>query len=242
MLAKPRPLQPEGNGFCVPQDSGRVREGCGIPCCNAPTEKSATGLERLDVWLHAGRGHQAYRCIQAQFARPVLGRPLLLEQRHDIAALVVAAHDYLPLRFERRRRKIDFATSSGQWHDLIAIDGKTSRRTHDTVGPKCRNPLPETTSEQDRLDAVDQRPQPALAWDTEMRRRESSQKIQIMLAPGDDVVEIVTRGDCGAGQKQESLREGIRDPPGFPVVVDLRGMLQGTAKRARGIAPSKIAS
>jgi len=48
----------------------------------------------------------------------------------------------------------------------------------------------------------------------------------MILAPGDDVVEIVTRGDRGAGQKQESLREGIRDPPGFPVVVDLRGMLQ----------------
>ena len=174
----------------------------------------------------------------AQFARPVLGRPLLLEQRHDIAALVVAAHDYLPLRFERRRRKIDFATSSGRWHDLIAIDGKTSRRTHDTVGPKRRNPLPETTSEQDRLDAVDQRPQPALAWDTEMRRRESSQKIQMILAPGDDVVEIVTRGDRGAGQKQESLpgdsrparvpgrrrsaRNASGEPPSAPAASPLR--------------------
>jgi hypothetical protein len=56
-----------------------------------------------------------------------------------------------------------------------------------------------------------------------MRRRESSQKIQRILAPGDGVVEIVTRGDRGAGQKQENLREGIHDPPGFPVIVDLAG-------------------
>ena len=48
----------------------------------------------------------------------------------------------------------------------------------------------------------------------------------MMLAPGDDVVEIITRGDRGAGQKQEDLGKGIHDPPGFPVIVDLREMLQ----------------
>jgi len=48
----------------------------------------------------------------------------------------------------------------------------------------------------------------------------------MMLAPGDDVVEIITRGDRGAGQKQEDLGKGIHDPPGLPVIVDLREMLQ----------------
>ena len=48
----------------------------------------------------------------------------------------------------------------------------------------------------------------------------------MMLSPGDDVVEIITRGDRGAGQKQEDLGKGIHDPLGFPVIVDLREMLQ----------------
>jgi len=40
-----------------------------------------------------------------------------------------------------------------------------------------------------------------------MRRRETPLKIQVMLTPCDDVVEIVVRG--GAGQKQEDLGKGI---------------------------------
>jgi hypothetical protein len=34
----------------------------------------------------------------------------------------------------------------------------------------------------------------------------------MMLAPGDDTVETITRGDRGADQKQEELGEGIHDP------------------------------
>jgi hypothetical protein len=92
------------------------------------------------------------------------------------------------------------------------------------VGPERRNPAFETASEQHRSDAIDQRPQPASARDAEMKRREP-QKIQMMLAPCDDVVEIVTPGDGGAGQKQKDLGEGIYDPPRLPAIVDLREML-----------------
>src|SRR5215470_3024891 len=88
------------------------------------------------------------------------------------------------------------------------------------VGPERLDPAFEAASEQDRIDAVDQRAQPAHARDTEMKRREPPQKIEMMLAPRNDVLEVVTRGDGGAGQKQENLGEGIHDPPGLPAIVD----------------------
>ena len=71
-----------------------------------------------------------------------------------------------------------------------------------------------------------------------MKRREASLKIQMMLAPGDDVDEIVTRRDRGGRQKQEDLGEVTRRArvPG-----GLREMLVRTAKRACEISPSKIA-
>jgi acetyltransferase-like isoleucine patch superfamily enzyme len=120
----------------------------------------------------------------------------------------------------------------------LAVDGNQIV----PIGPKRRNPVVETASEHDRVDAVDQCPQPAHARDIEMKRRESSQEIQMMLAPGADVVEIIARGDRGAGQKHEDVGGGIHDPPGFPVIVDLRKYFRKTTKRARDISPSKIAS
>jgi len=66
------------------------------------------------------------------------------------------------------------------------------------VRPKHGNPVFEAGSEQYWVDGVDQCPQPAHARRTEMKRRE--QKIQ-MLALGDDIVEISTRGHDGADHK-----------------------------------------
>jgi len=77
---------------------------------------------------------------------------------------------------------------------VLAVDGDLIV----PVRPKRGNPVFEAGSEQYWVDGVDQCPQPAHARRTEMKRRE--QKIQ-MLALGDDVVEISTRGHDGADHK-----------------------------------------
>ena len=55
---------------------------------------------------------------------------------------------------------------------------------------------------------------------------EPPQEIEMMLAPGDDVVEIITGGDGRAGHQQQNLLNRIENPPGFPVVVEFGKMLQ----------------
>ena len=69
-----------------------------------------------------------------------------------------------------------------------------------------------------------------------MERREPAQKIQMMLAPGGDLVEIVARGDGGAGQQQheaDSSRQGLTSLAGLPVYLDLVKAigLAGTIRR-----------
>ena len=51
-----------------------------------------------------------------------------------------------------------------------------------------------------------------------MKRAKEPQKIEMMLAPQDDVVEIVAGGDGGAGHQQQHLMQGIHDPVRLPVV------------------------
>ena len=61
--------------------------------------------------------------------------------------------------------------------------------------PQRCDPTPEAAGKQGRIDPVDEAAQPALAWDAVMEFRELPQKMQVMLAPGDDIVEIVTGRD-----------------------------------------------
>src|ERR1700694_6178149 len=92
--------------------------------------------------------------------------------------------------------------------------------------PKRGTQAVEAASEQHRIDAIDQATQPALAGNAEMELREAAQEIEIVLAPGDDVVEVVAGGDGGAGYQQEDFGQWIHDPAGLPVVGKLGKMLQ----------------
>ena len=74
--------------------------------------------------------------------------------------------------------------------------------------PHRPDPIFETTREGQRIDPVHQSAQPALARDAVVERREPPQKIQMILAPGGDFVEIVARGDGGAGQQQQDFSHG----------------------------------
>jgi hypothetical protein len=69
--------------------------------------------------------------------------------------------------------------------------------------PQRRDPALEAAAKQGRIDPVHEAPQPALAWNAVMEVRKLPQKMQVMLAPGNDIVEVVTRGDAGAGHKQQ---------------------------------------
>ena len=52
--------------------------------------------------------------------------------------------------------------------------------------------------EQDRIDPIEQGPEPALAGNAVMIVREMPQEDEMVFAPGDNVVEIVAGGDRGA--------------------------------------------
>ncbi len=104
----------------------------------------------------------------------------------------------------------------------LAVDGDELVPTR----PQRRDPALETTPEGQGIDPIDQCAQPALAGNAVMERREPSQKIEMMFAPGDDVVEIVAGGDRGAGQQKKHLGQGIHTRQGSRVVRELGKMLQ----------------
>jgi hypothetical protein len=58
-----------------------------------------------------------------------------------------------------------------------------------------------------------------------MSRDAEEQEGEMVVAPGDDIVEIVARSDGGAGHQQQDRMQWI-GPPGFARVIKLRKMLQ----------------
>jgi hypothetical protein len=81
---------------------------------------------------------------------------------------------------------------------------------------------------------------PAHAGDAEMKLREPSQKIEMLLAPCHDVL---ARGDGGASQKQEDLGQGgYTTRQGSRSSAICEKCSRRTAKRARGTSSLKIAS
>ena len=59
-----------------------------------------------------------------------------------------------------------------------------------------------------------------------MEGREPAQEIKVVLAPGDNVVEVVARGDRRADDQQQHLLERVHDPPRFTVIPQFGKMLQ----------------
>ena len=92
--------------------------------------------------------------------------------------------------------------------------------------PYLGDPGLETAGEQGRIDPVQQVAQPARARHAVMEVAEAPEEIQMVLAPGDDIVEVVTRSDGGAGHQQQDLLDRIGHTPSLAIVVQLRKMLQ----------------
>jgi hypothetical protein len=82
----------------------------------------------------------------------------------------------------------------------------------------------------DPINPVDEGAEPAFAGNAVMEFREPPRKVEMMLAPTDDVVEIVARRDGRTGHQQQHLVERIHHPPGLAFVVQFGEMLQQQAQ------------
>ena len=59
-----------------------------------------------------------------------------------------------------------------------------------------------------------------------VKRQKAAQKVEMRLAPGGDVVEIVARGDRRADNQQQHFPQGMRHAPLFARILDDRKMIQ----------------
>ena len=59
-----------------------------------------------------------------------------------------------------------------------------------------------------------------------VKRAKAAQEIQMMFAPGRNVVEVVAGGNGCASHKKQNLGQRIHDPPRFALILNLRKMLQ----------------
>ena len=60
----------------------------------------------------------------------------------------------------------------------------------------------------------------------------------MVMAKGGDLVEVVARGDGGAGQQQQDLGQQVDDPARLTVVFEPGKILQSSATRALGTSSS----
>src|SRR4051812_22300446 len=97
-------------------------------------------------------------------------------------------------------------------------------------GPKGGNPALEAAGEQERVDAVDEGAQPALAWDAVVEGREAAQNGEVVLAPGDDVIEVVARSKGRAGDQQQHLVKGVEHAPWLAVIAKGGKLLEQQAQ------------
>lgn len=104
------------------------------------------------------------------------------------------------------------------------------------VRPQRGDPAVETAAEQDRVDPIDQGAHPTLAGDAMMEFRKAPQKVEMVLAPGGDVVEVITGGDGGADHQKQNLPERIHHPPRLTVIAKFGKVLQQQGQsRPRGL-------
>jgi hypothetical protein len=72
-----------------------------------------------------------------------------------------------------------------------------------------------------------------------MKLRELPQKMQVMLAPGDNIVKIVAARDGGTDHQQQDLRERIDDAPRLTVIRQCGKMVQQQGQTRTGTFPLK---
>src|SRR5208283_3232879 len=126
---------------------------------------------------------------------------------------------------------------------LALVMGATRRLAVDgdevvTLRPQRSRPTFKTPRKQRRIDTVEESANPTRAGNAEVKRTEAPQKIQMMLAPQDDVVEIVAGGDGRAGHQEQNLMQGIHDPLRLPLVRKLGKTLDEKRQTRRASSSS----
>ena len=176
----------------------------------------------LDLAAHGVDGDQC--------AFELLGLGEFVEEIRDGGDLV-GLFRHAELRQDQPRRGRVGAERMQGFEPFAVVVGAPRRLAVDSdevvpVRPQRRHPAVEAASEQDRIDPIDEHAHPALARNAVMEFREPAQEIEMVLAPGDNVVEIVARGDRRAGDQQQHLLERIHHPPRFAVIPKFGKMLQ----------------
>ena len=88
----------------------------------------------------------------------------------------------------------------------------------------------ENSSGSIRIDPVHQDVEPASAGNALIKRQKAAQKVEMRLAPGGHIVEIVARGDRRADDEQQHLRQGMCHSPLLTRVLDDRKIIQKAGK------------
>jgi hypothetical protein len=114
---------------------------------------------------------------------------------------------------------------------FAAIMGATCRFAVDgdeimPIRPQRDHPTCKAAPEQGRTDPIDEATQPALTRNTMMEVREMPQKVEMFLAPGDNIVKVIAPCDCSARYEQQDFTQGIDDTPGLAVIIEFGKVVQ----------------
>jgi hypothetical protein len=120
----------------------------------------------------------------------------------------------------------------------LAVDGNAIV----PLGRELLDPAFETPSEQARVNAIDQALMPAHAGDAEMKFREPSQKIEMLLAPCHESSKSSHEAMVAQVRSSRTSARGYTTRQGSLSSSICEKCLSRTATRARGISSSKIAS
>ena len=111
---------------------------------------------------------------------------------------------------------------------FAAIMGATCRFAVDgdeimPIRPQRDHPTCKAAPEQGRTDPIDEATQPALTRNTMMEVREMPQKVEMFLAPGDNIVKVIAPCDRSA---RYDFTQGIDDTPGLAVIIEFGKVVQ----------------
>jgi len=104
------------------------------------------------------------------------------------------------------------------------------------VVAQLAGPIHEAGREQRGIETVHQDVEPAPAGHAVVKGQKTAQKIEMRLAPGGDVIEIIARGDRRAHHQQQHFGQRMGHTPWLARVFNDRKMIQqvGKTRRAEG--------
>jgi hypothetical protein len=198
------------------------QEIVGLLVDDAPGDRGVAG-DRVDGDQRAGQRPGGGQALQEQRDRGGFVR-LLLDR-------LLAEHELLAGRKGRDQMQRGLARGPV----VAAPRGLTVQRDElRRILAQRARPGHEAGREQLGVDAVHQDIEPTPAGQAMVKRQKTAQKVQMSLAPGGNVIEIIARRNRPADNKQQDLRQGMGHPPLLARVLDNRKMIQKARKASLG--------